>query len=365
MTTACCNGQPSPFLQDQIHLVTTACSTNPCKHFHQSSGKGGVCLSSVERSSRHRSPTKERIHDINRDLDFSFGRKTSIVRRILAIAILCLFTVLISVILSCLVLRRLHLCQGSEAVSRPDDGQPLMTKSCVQCRPETELMREESGSESAEKVFCCSSDEAKMQQLIIEGVRLSLQDRLKGEELYTLLNNRLIPSPINKDAVHVFFRPKRRPKRPKVDLDQPEDENFEILRDWSSDGDSAFIRSGIEFNSSRGHFRVKDAGIYVIYSRIVYENDNTIYDKSTGDVITDRTRLTFGHSIDLYHRHQYRRLLDDEQTMQCDLNTVCYNSRVFSTIHLTKDSQIAVRVMQSRFVSLRSRASYFGLYKID
>lgn len=138
---------------------------------------------------------------------------------------------------------------------------------------------------------------------------------------------------------------------------------YELLRDWSSEGNAAFIRQGIEFNASSGHFRVKDAGIYVIYSRIVFDDACPVKpgERPPGD------KRLFGHAILSYSSNNgYKKLLEDEQLSDCvPGGVVCYNSRIFSTLHLTKDMMIAVRVHQLNFVSLKSSTSYFGLYKID
>ena len=139
----------------------------------------------------------------------------------------------------------------------------------------------------------------------------------------------------------------------------------ELVRDWSTEGNGAFIRQGIAFNASSGHFTIKDAGIYVIYSRIVFENNDV--EDSEEDSLMENSKMVFGHTISSYSYNTYKNILEDEQLSDCvsEGGVVCYNSRLFSTLHLTKDATIAVRVRKSTFVSQRSRTSYFGLYKID
>lgn len=139
-----------------------------------------------------------------------------------------------------------------------------------------------------------------------------------------------------------------------------------MLRDWSSEGNAAFIRQGIEFNASTGHFKVKDSGIYVIYSRIVFEDDAEKEEDLEEWPVEEGRKRIFGHAISSFSRGRYKELLEDEQLSDCLPGGVaCYNSRIFSTLHLTKDTTVAVRVRKANYVSLRSRTSYFGLYKID
>lgn len=146
-TTACCNGHPSPLLQDNALPVTRASVTEPCAPYYQTHINGF-----------QHNPTDYSCI-VTRDVCNPTGRKTVRLRRILTLSVACLLVIVTSVVLSCLVMRYLLVREGG--VDSGSGGQRPV-RICVICGPTKKQQNSVEGS------VCCASDEAKMEQLITE-----------------------------------------------------------------------------------------------------------------------------------------------------------------------------------------------------
>lgn len=367
MATRCYNGQPL-LLQQGPSLSTVASSHCSCIGIH-GHGMQGLDYHPIEIHPRSDVTLPQKAVGLpeaspGQEWHVRRQQKRRNLRRICLFVCLFVLNIVVSVGVSVLILSFV-----SPPASKATENQRTI---CIPCSPEDSKARKLVGtSKDASKGYvCCASGEedAQMKELILEGVKESLQERLKGEGMYNLLNNLRLPPPINLNAAHVFLKFARRQHinhKRRTTIAEEMNEEYELLRDWSSEGNAAFIRQGIEFNTSSGHFKVKESGIYVIYSRVVF-GDTDVEDSEEWS--TEGRKMVFGHAISSwsYSHNGYRELLEDEQLSDCvPGSVVCYNSRIFSTLRLTKDMTIAVRVRKSNFVSQRSSTSYFGLYKID
>lgn len=143
-TTACCNGHPSPLLQDNTSTPTSA--TERYAPYFQTRANGF-----------QHNPTDYNCI-VSRDMCNTRRRKTVRLRWILTLSVACVLVIITSVVLSCLVMRYLLIVREGSV-----DGQKS-AKMCVVCGP-TKHQPMPSYTEGA---VCCASDEAKMEQLIVE-----------------------------------------------------------------------------------------------------------------------------------------------------------------------------------------------------
>lgn len=168
MSTACCNGHPSPALQDSTLLIHPP-SPGPCQHSDSKTlrtADWGLLPSErllVGFPSPHRTV---RIHDPTGAAS-NPRSGTGRTRRhtwILTGAVFWLFAIASSVTISCLLMRH-TLSQGNAPEAGP--GGKKQMNACVPCNPGKEQALE-NGMESKSNVLCCVSDDHEMDQLIIE-----------------------------------------------------------------------------------------------------------------------------------------------------------------------------------------------------
>ena len=134
--------------------------------------------------------------------------------------------------------------------------------------------------------------------------------------------------------------------------------DYQPLKTWDYEGNLAFVRQDIEYNNSTGAFKIKVPGIYVIYSRLVFDSP------SPGN----HSPILFGQVIAEQSDEQDNRMLEDLQTLKCDPSNQevpCCSSLVFSSLYLRRDLELLIMAKPRELLRSRNQASYFGLYKID
>ena len=56
-----------------------------------------------------------------------------------------------------------------------------------------------------------------------------------------------------------------------------------IVRTWSDDLDTAFVRKGVDWDKQRGRVLIKDPGTYFIYAHMVYHGPRVDSESSNSD----------------------------------------------------------------------------------
>ncbi len=97
---------------------------------------------------------------------------------------------------------------------------------------------------------------------------------------------------------------------------------LQLIRGWSDQMDTAFIRKGIDFDQPRGRFQITKSGIYVIYSHLVFRGPRV-----------DHESRSHPEFIKLFEQRIYRQnpgfLFNRDQTLLEDQQASRYTLYVY------------------------------------